>query len=141
MIPEKWKNVDPMKLMALFDLDNCPHVDEPRLRYQYSDHCTTYARTLVWYLEWPRGGRDLDTSNETGTDAPMDASHLCHQNGCIVHLLYEAAHINESRKECCADARRFRQEKKEIPEFCSKHEVPCLLQVSVSSRPKPSIGD
>ena len=130
LVSEKWKSVDPLKLLALIDLENCPGADEPRLRYQYSDHCTTWARTAAWYSQWPRGGRDLDTFHDTGEDSPMDASHTCHHDHCIVHLTYEPAYINQDRKSCCEKAKKLRQEHKEIPEHCSKHNPPCLLQVS-----------
>ncbi|KAL8668261.1 MAG: hypothetical protein Q9202_000239 [Teloschistes flavicans] len=58
----------------------------------------------------------------------MDASHLCHQEHCLVHIVYEAADLNQDRRECAAGARAARLDSTDIPAECSKHSPPCLLQ-------------
>ena len=130
LVPEDWKNLDPMNLLDLFDLDNCPTAQTTRLRYQYGDHCTSYARALAWFSQWPRSGLELDNLMGSCHYQPMDASHTCHHSTCINHVTYEATHINHSRKTCCEMAKKLRREKREISEHCDKHDPPCLLQVS-----------
>ncbi|KAL8838301.1 MAG: hypothetical protein Q9170_002199 [Blastenia crenularia] len=130
LVPEDWRSLDPMTLMGLFDLENCPSAQAPRLRYQYDDHCTAFARALAWFSTWPRSGLNLDNFVGGGEHAPMDASHICHHDSCIVHVTYEPAHINHDRKACCQKSRRMRGEGKEVPEHCREHSPPCLLQVS-----------
>ena len=130
LISKDWKNIDPMDLIDLFDLQASSQAT--RLRYQYADHCTAYARALAWFSQWPRTGLQLDNFLGNGPYKPMDASHNCHHDTCIIHITYEAAHINHSRKACCDFARKLRREGKEeeLPEQCDKHDPPCLLQVS-----------
>ena len=130
LVPEDWKNLDPMNLLNLFDLENCPTAQATRLRYQYEDHCTSYARALAWFSRWPRSGLELNNLMGSGHYQPMDASHTCHHSTCINHVTYEATHINHSRKACCEMTKKLRREKKEIPEHCDEHDPPCLLQVS-----------
>lgn len=134
LVPEKWKNLDPMDILAMSDLENCPSGQSPRLRYQYSDHCVSFARALGWFTGPPRSGVQLDNFLGIGDHQRMDVSHTCHHNNCIVHIFYEAAHINQNRKKCCAMARRMRQEKRaeEIPEHCEEYNPPCRLQVSAT---------
>ncbi|KAL8762038.1 MAG: hypothetical protein Q9184_001885 [Pyrenodesmia sp. 2 TL-2023] len=70
----------------------------------------------------------LDNFLGCGPYQPMDASHLCHQDHCIVHVTYEAADINQDRKLCAERARNARKEGADIPRSCSRHSPPCLLQ-------------
>lgn len=134
LVPETWKNLDPMLLVQLFDLENCPNAQSKRLRYQYADHCTTFARSLAWFTEWPRSGAQLDNFVGDGGYQPLDASHTCHQNSCIVHITFDPAHINHDRKACCHLARRLRSEGGEILKHCDVHSPPCLMQLSRINR-------
>ena len=130
LIPENWKGLNPLDLESWFDLDNCPNSKVPRLRYQYSDHSTAFVRAKAWFQQWPRCGTELDNYLDTGSFKPMDGSHTYHHNSCIVHIVYEPADVNDNRKECCALAKRLRQEGTSIPEHCAAHNPPCLLQVN-----------
>ncbi|KAI4284959.1 MAG: hypothetical protein L6R38_001026 [Xanthoria sp. 2 TBL-2021] len=112
----------------MFDLDNCPSGQAARLRYGFEDHVTAYARALAWFGKWPRSGLEHDNFLGDGDNKPMDASHVCHHDACIIHVAYEPAYMNQERKECCQIARKLRQEEKDIPEHCSTHSPPCLLQ-------------
>ncbi|KAL8657376.1 MAG: hypothetical protein Q9226_001972, partial [Calogaya cf. arnoldii] len=128
LIPEDWKTLDPLEMLKLFDLDNCPSVQAARLRFYYSDHGTAFARALAWFAKWPRSGLEQDNFMGDGECKPMDASHTCHHDTCIVHVTYEPTHVNHDRKNCCGQARKLRQEGEEIPEHCEHHNPPCLLQ-------------
>ncbi|KAI4237115.1 MAG: hypothetical protein LQ349_002098 [Xanthoria aureola] len=128
LVPEDWKNVDPLEMLKLFDLENCPSGQAPRLRFCYSDHGTAFARALAWFAKWPRSGLEQDNFIGDGGFKPMDASHTCHHDTCIIHVTYEPTHINHDRKNCCGEARKLRQEGKDIPEHCEHHSPPCLLQ-------------
>ena len=121
-----------MDILEWFDLDSCPTAQFQRLRFQNTDYCTTYARALAWFSKWPRCGDELDNLVGSRKYKPMDASHTCHHEHCIVHLVYESADVNDDRKSCCELAKQLRREKKEIPEHCDKHCPSCLLQVSIS---------
>lgn len=131
LMPEDWKGADPMDLLTLFDLDNCPVGQSTRLRYQYGDHSTSHARSLGWYDKklWPRSGEALDNFLSTGPFKPMDASHTCHHDCCIIHVTWEDAPTNQDRKYCHQLAKKLRREGKCPPKHCSRHNPPCLLQV------------
>lgn len=58
----------------------------------------------------------------------MQGSHLCHHDLCIIHLTYESAEENNSRKSCYENARFIRGEGFDIPPYCDKHQPPCLMQ-------------
>ena len=62
----------------------------------------------------------------------MDASHTCHHSSCIVHMVYNPAHVNQDRKSCCESARKLRRARQAIPKHCDKHNPPCRLVVSAS---------
>ena len=131
LIPEEWKGLDPMDLLPLFKVENCPNAQSSRLRYQHSDHNTTFARSKAWFDKWPRSGLELDNFVGSGPFQPMDASHTCHQHLCIAHIVYESADINQDRKRCFSLARELKRQKQAIPEFCKEHDPPCRLQVSL----------
>ncbi|KAL8782339.1 MAG: hypothetical protein Q9213_005460 [Squamulea squamosa] len=128
LVPEDWRNLDPMLLRNLFDLESCPSGQARRLRYHYANHGTAYARALAWFAKPKRSGVELDNFVGDGPYQQMEASHTCHHDACIIHITYEAAHINHDRKKCCLRARRLRQEGEDVPEHCDDHNSPCLLQ-------------
>ncbi len=130
LIPEDWKALDPIDLMAIFDDHQLPSGGSSRAWYSYSDHATTIARAAAWYGEWPRRGVELDNFLGCGPFKPKDGSHLCHQEHCIVHLVYESAAVNWDRRDCSHEALFLRQDGREVPESCTKHSPPCLMQVS-----------
>ena len=132
LCPEDWSSLDPMALMDIFNNDTCPTQGSGRLSYQYSDHATSLIRAAAWFSEdtWPRIGIELDNFIGGGPFKPMDASHLCHHDHCIVHVTWEPANVNHDRKECHALARYLRQHNLPVPESCAKHKPSCLMQVS-----------
>ena len=132
LVPEDWRFSNPLDLMASFGLDNVPAVGSSRAWYSCADHGTTLARAKVWFSK-PRTGLDLDVFVGCGPYKPMDASHLCHHEHCIVHLIYEPANINHARQECCRRARFLRGERRPVPEHCTIHEPPCMMQVSIDT--------
>lgn len=135
LCPEDWSSLDPMVIMKLFNNDKSPTAGSGRLSYQYKDHATAFVRARAWFSEesWPRIGIELDNFLEGGPFKPMDASHLCHHDDCIVHITWEPANINHDRKLCRALARYLRQQGGLVPECCNKYNPPCLMQVSFSS--------
>lgn len=129
LLPEDWKAMNPTDLMKVFQDHELLSRGSNRAWYSYSDHATTLARALAWYGE-PRRGADLDNFIDCGPYKRKDGSHLCHHEHCIIHLTYELAEINWDRWNCCLEARFLRQDGKEVPEHCTKHSPPCLMQVS-----------
>ncbi|KAL8890476.1 MAG: hypothetical protein Q9215_002388 [Flavoplaca cf. flavocitrina] len=134
LIPEAWRFLEPIELVALLSTDvNLPLAlaQGSRACYSYDDHATSFARAKAWYSTWPRRGCDLD--NFVGTEGqddykPMDASHLCHHKHCIIHIVYEAADVNQDRARCQERAQFLRRERRAIPDHCTQHQPPCLLQ-------------
>lgn len=129
LCPEEWRLTDPLELQERLKSKNLPIPGEPRTWYSCSDHATSVPRALAWFPQWPRTGIQLDNFIGCGPFKPMDASHLCHQEHCILHLIYEPSHINLSRNACKERARFLRAESRDIPEYCDQHEPPCLMQV------------
>lgn len=128
LLPEDWKALDPAELMAIFDDHQPPSGGSSRACYSYSDHATSLARAAAWYGGWPRRAAELDQFLGCGPWMPKDGSHLCHHEHCIVHLVYESAAVNWDRWNCCLEARFLRQDGREVPEHCTKHSPPCLMQ-------------
>lgn len=128
LLPEDWKALDPVELMAIFDDHQLPSGGASRAWYSYSDHATSLARAAAWSGHWPRTGVELDNFLGCGPFKPMDGSHLCHHEHCIIHLVYESAAINMDRWNCCLEARFLRQDNRDVSEHCTKHRPPCLMQ-------------
>ena len=129
------KTLEPMELIQFleegkFNLQESNMNGSGRLNYQYSDHRTNFGRALAWFSEWPRRAIDLCNFIGCGPYSPMEASHLCHHDYCIVHVIYEEACINQDRNACRKAARVLRQNREEVPEHCTRHFPPCLMQVS-----------
>ena len=129
LCPEDWRFLDPLQLAALTTAQNCPLPGLPRAWYTYADHATSIARARAWFAEWPRTGLEHDNFLGCGPFKPMDASHLCHHDHCILHVVYEPANLNQDRKECCKEARFLRSEGREVPDSCTRHAPPCMMQV------------
>ncbi|KAL8819220.1 MAG: hypothetical protein Q9223_002302 [Gallowayella weberi] len=129
LLSEDWRPAVPLDLMALFSAENVPLAGSPRAWYSYRGFGTSLARAIVWFSK-PRRAIDLDQFLECEEYPPMDASHLCHHEHCVVHLVYEPANVNQERSECQRRARFLRAEKRAVPEECSKHNPPCMMQAS-----------
>ena len=130
LVPEDWRMADPPDMMALFNERNYPDSKATRAWYSGSGHGAYLVRALAWFSQWPRTGLQLDNFLGSGPFKPLDASHLCHHGSCIVHIVYEGAHINCDREQCRTEARRLRQNGKPVPEGCTLHHPPCMMQVS-----------
>ncbi|KAI4118688.1 MAG: hypothetical protein LQ345_001299 [Seirophora villosa] len=131
LIAEGWRFLPPLELVDLLSTktDLSLILDQaPRAWYSYGDHATTHARGKAWFSTWPRSGLELDNFLGCGPYKPMDASHLCHQGLCIVHVVYETAEVNQDRARCQTRARFLRGEGRPIPERCTEHTPPCLMQ-------------
>lgn len=85
-------------------------------------------------LQWPAPAAGM--KNAIGPELgygpykPMDGSHLCHHEHCLIHLDYESAVINVDRWNCCLKARFLRQDRSEI---CDKYSPPCMMQHAARS--------
>ena len=90
LIFENWRNFDSMKLLKLFDVDNCSTTQTSRLRYQYENHVIVYAKTLIWFVEWSKSFAHLNNFINVDFYQFMNVSHIYHHDFCIVHLIYEA---------------------------------------------------
>ena len=110
LVPEAYRALEPLEVMEAITQDKEKYAapGTPRAFYSMYDHATTVVRTLAWFSEWPRSGVQLDNFIGCGKFAPMDASHTCHHDHCIVHITYEAADMNISREECRREARALR---------------------------------
>ncbi|KAH9883972.1 hypothetical protein F4778DRAFT_576271 [Xylariomycetidae sp. FL2044] len=76
------------------------------------------------------GRRQLDIY---GT-AESEISHTCHWAHCMnLHVLDESHPDNVARKDCYKQARQRHAEGRRIPAFCTRHDPPCRLQMSVTS--------
>ena len=129
LCPEDWRFSDPLDLMDRFNNQRCPSHMLPRAWYSHSDHGTTMARAIAWFSSWPHNGGKLDNFLGAGPYQFMHGSHLCHHDHCIIHLTYERLDTNEDRKVCCQRARFLRRERRDVPECCTRHDPPCLMQV------------
>lgn len=134
LVAGDWHALDPLVLMDYFSAEKCPATNATRLAYRYADHNTTFARTVAWFSEWPRHGIELDNFISCGPFKAKDASHLCHHDQCVVHIVYEGADKNQDRKQCHEAAQFLRTERRPIPAACELHDPPCLLQVSETER-------
>ena len=133
LLPEDWKALEPVDLMAIFQNHELPS-GSGRAWYSYSDHATSLGRAAAWFGSWPHKAADLDQFLNCGPYKPKDGSHLCHHEHCIVHLVYESAAKNQERWNCREEARFLRRDDIEVPEHCTKHSPPCLMQVSYLER-------
>jgi len=86
-----------MDLIALFSRHNYPEKGLPRAWYYYSDHVINLARAAAWFSQWPRTGLELDNFVGAGPFIPIDASHRCHHDHCIVHVVYKGSDTNQLR--------------------------------------------
>ena len=131
LCPEDWSSLEPRSLLQLFTTRKCPTQGTGRLSYAYSDHTTSYARALVWFdsQSWLRSGMELDNFLGAGPFQRKHASHTCHHEYYLVHLILEDAHTNQDRKTCYELAIFLRQEGLPIPKHCDRHNEPCLMQV------------
>ena len=133
LVPEGYRSLEPLDIMARITNEEETYAapGTPRAFFSMYDHGTTVARALAWFGKWPRPAAWLDQFIACGPWAPMDASHLCHHDHCIVHLTYEAADVNVSRTTCYNESRRLRQQNAaDVPESCLTHDPPCMMQVS-----------
>ena len=139
LVPEAYKALEPLEVMETITQDKEKYAapGTPRAFFSMYDHATTVVRARAWFSEWPRSGVQLDNFIGSGKFAPMDASHTCHHDHCIVHITYEAADKNTKREECRREARALRQQNAaDVPEHCSRHQPPCLMQVGNSTDPE-----
>lgn len=138
LVPEAWRFSNPLHLMALFSIDSVPPPDSPRAWYSYADHATSLARAKVFFEKVQRKGEDLDIFLGYPDLPAMDASHLCHQEYCVIHLVYELAHINQDRNNCLKRAKFLRSQNMPIPEGCTAHN-PSPMHDAGKLRPVPFI--
>ena len=133
LFPQDYRSREPLDIMSDFLSGKYPRAGADRASIQLYGHGTTVARAVAWFYHCKRRGIDLDNFIDCGPFKRMDASHTCHHEYCIIHITWEDTDTNRlSRIDCCTEARRLRQEGKEVPEYCSQHRPPCLMQVSNS---------
>ena len=135
LLSKDWKFSSSMNLMILFSYDNYSHFDSSRAKYAHANHATTLARVAAWFAdaEWSRSEMQVDRYFDCDHYKSMNASHLCHHKHCIVHVIYEATHMNQERNECCDFARFLRQVERSVSEHCTRHNSSCMMQVSLIS--------
>ncbi|KAL8692787.1 MAG: hypothetical protein Q9218_002258 [Villophora microphyllina] len=127
--PSDWRFLSPSNLLDITDPHRLPVEESSRMNYAYSDFAVPLRRAIAWFRsDLEKNGALFDQFLGDGPWAPMDASHRCHHDHCLVHIVYEASNINQDRKGCAEEAKIIRREGKELPAFCSYHDPPCLLQ-------------
>ena len=131
LVPKDWRFSNPLNLMALFNFDNVPSPSASRAWYSFADHGTFLIRVMVWFSKSSRTNLDLDVFLDCAPYKSMDASHLCHHEHCIVHVVYEPADINLDRLRCCRRARFLRTEKRPVLYRCEIHDPSCMMQVEI----------
>lgn len=133
LCPGDWACLKPEDLQHIESASMLPSRDSDRLMFQRGDHTTTFMRALAWFehKSWPRNGIALDNFLSCGPFKPMDASHLCHQDHCVVsdHVVYESTETNQDRKLCRQYAMHLRGKSMDIPSHCTMHSPPCKMQV------------
>jgi hypothetical protein len=92
-----------------------------------------FTRALAW-IRWCEDNPSLTVAEKEAqlTFIPRHSrhsSHRCGQPTCIVHLIFESWMENKSRDFCKADAEGLRRSARRVPEFCSKHNPPCYMQL------------
>ncbi|KAL9035711.1 MAG: hypothetical protein Q9180_004713 [Flavoplaca navasiana] len=126
LCPQDLPDLKTTKIASAYQL---PGRQSPEFTYQYSDYSTTMVRTIAWFRgQWPRPLVHLDDFIGDCPWLPMEATHLCHQNHCLVHVIAEDGVTKESRKTCATNACLARQAGQDLPGECSIHQPPCLLQ-------------
>ncbi|KAI1847622.1 hypothetical protein JX266_006474 [Neoarthrinium moseri] len=132
LVPADWAPLEPREVIKLFSLERCPERQAHRPIYKFDDHKTSLSRAIAWFGQYPRTGIELDNFLGAGPYKTMDGSHLCHHDACINpnHIDYEPSDLNQDRKSCRDRAEFLRREGRPVPEYCTEHEVPCLLRLS-----------
>ena len=131
LVSKEWRFSNSLDLMTLFDFDNYFMTCSSRAWYFYVNYETTLARVKVWFVKSSRTSLDFDVFLNCESYKLMNASHLCHHEHCIIHVIYEAANINQSRQKCYRRARFLREEKRLILNCCTTHNSSCMMQVSI----------
>ena len=132
LCPGSWASLKPADLGDIDDPEQLPTAQSEGMVFQFSDYSTSLERAAGWFQSehWPHSGFDLDMFVGCDIDGPVDdASHLCHQEHCMVHITFESSEIKQDRQKCAEAAKQARSEQKDIPASCSRHDPPCLLQV------------
>ena len=129
LVLNDWRFFNPLDIMTLFSIDNVFLAGSSRAWYSHADHGTSFVRAKVWFDQASRIGLDLDVFLGCASYKLMDASHLCHHEHCIVHVVYEFADLNQDRLQCSRRARFLRGEKRSVSDQCSIHHPSCMMQV------------
>jgi hypothetical protein len=138
-VPSIWENVDPRALMASANPEGGlgPGIN-PRLQFSYRGYATVFTRASLWFsrTQWPPAEAELEEFAPSSIQARSNsrtASHICHHGFCINphHVVFEDLTLNLSRNSCVTAAATLRRYSAPIPPYCSTHEPPCLLQVSL----------
>ncbi|KAL9022841.1 MAG: hypothetical protein Q9180_008546 [Flavoplaca navasiana] len=104
------------------------------MMYEYSDYRTEFVRAAAFFRSdhWPHTGFSFDNFLGVRLYRVMVASHLCHQDHCLIHVTYETVETKRDRERCAEWAKAARCGGQEVPPACSVHNPPCLLQVIAS---------
>ena len=123
LLPGAWNGLSAAHLSQIFEVENCPKAGFARMTYRYADHAVSSVRAVAWFSQAQSTGAILDDFMGMGHWKPMDASHTCHHDNCIIHVTYEFADINQDRKDCCKRAKAVRRAGRTVPHHCTKHNL------------------
>ncbi|RKU42199.1 hypothetical protein DL546_004619 [Coniochaeta pulveracea] len=86
--------------MEALEHRTCPAAHAQNRSFKFDDHSTNVPRANAWFGSWPRTGIELDNFVGEGPFKPMQGSHLCHHDNCLVlaHIVWEPADTNIDRK-------------------------------------------
>lgn len=59
----------------------------------------------------------------------LHSSHRCGHRTCLIHCVFEDRRTNESRERCQEEAIKLREYGEEVPQYCTDHDPPCLMQL------------
>jgi hypothetical protein len=118
--------------------------DHSRLQFKTGTYQRSHSRAAAWFHDenWPKGrskyaaehffATDVKLTDQNFLERKPTGSHLCDQKFCInwLHICVEYWSKNCNRSNCFKAARACRLNGQHVQPTCTKHNPPCLLQVS-----------
>ncbi|KAL8876787.1 MAG: hypothetical protein Q9198_005080 [Flavoplaca austrocitrina] len=100
------------------------------LVYYIGDYKTTFAEAAARFGSEVGRYRGEEGGGLVGRKQHglIEASYPCSHSHCMIHMVYELVSIKKNRESCFIKAQQARFRNSPIPELCSQHNPPCLLQ-------------
>ncbi|KAI4196474.1 MAG: hypothetical protein LQ348_002305 [Seirophora lacunosa] len=130
--PDEFRCLEPSDiLLRTTRPEQLPTQHSQPMMYDYIDHTTALTLAAAWFRsdDWPHNGFAFDNFLGCHLYRSMSASHLCGQEHCLTHVMYEATETKQDRVNCVQQAKAARRRGHDITPACSVHNPPCYLQV------------